>query len=336
VLDDSLAITYLNLAAQHLFGLSERLGIGRPIAEVIRPQEIIERLCRRALDQGETISSRGLRLRVAGREITADCRVARLEDSPGVLLELLDISRQTLIQREADLLEQQKVSRQIVRQLAHEVKNPLGGMRGAAQLLERKLPDEALRRYTSIIIEEADRLAALVDSALRAGGRREPEVLNVHRVTERVAELILAEGGKALTVERDYDPSVPAVYADASQLTQAVLNIAKNAFQALNGSGRITLRTRALANFTIGSMQHRLVASIEVEDNGPGIPDDLQANVFYPLVSGKSSGAGIGLTIAQELVSGNEGLIEFSSAPGKTVFRIRLPVSSQHAERRAR
>jgi two-component system nitrogen regulation sensor histidine kinase GlnL len=188
------------------------------------------------------------------------------------------------------------------------------------------LPNEELKRYTSIIIEEADRLAALVDSALKAGGRREPELVNVHRVTERVAELLRAEAAPEIRIERDYDPSVPPVYVDPAQLTQALLNVAKNSLQALAGAGRILLRTRVLANFTIGTMQHRLIASLEVEDDGPGIPEDLQANIFYPLVSGKPSGSGVGLTIAQELVAGNEGLIEFESQPGRTVFRIRLPV----------
>jgi len=327
-LDDALCVTFINLAAQNVFGISERQALGKPIGDLVRPAEDIERLCRRALDRGETINSRGLRLRIANHEISVDCRASQLDDSRSVLLELTDTSRQQTIRREAELQEQQKISRRIVRQLAHEVKNPLGGMRGAAQLLERKLPNDDLKRYTSIIIEEADRLAALVDSALKAGGRREPELVNVHRVTERVAELIRAEAGPDVRIERDYDPSVPSVYVDPAQLTQALLNVAKNSLQALAGRGRIMLRTRVLANFTIGTVQHRLVASLEVEDDGPGIPDELQANIFYPLVSGKPSGSGVGLTIAQELVAGNEGLIEFESMPGRTVFRIRLPVST--------
>lgn len=325
-LDDDLRITFLNLAAQHIFGVSERQALGRPIGELVQPPEDIERLCRRVLERAETIGSRGLKFRIGNREMTLDCRASQLDDTPGILLELTDMSRQQSIRREADLLEQHKISRRIVRQLAHEVKNPLGGMRGAAQLLERKLPTDELKRYTSIIIEEADRLASLVDSALKAGGRRDPEPLNVHRVTERVVELIRAEAGTDVRIDRDYDPSVPPVYVDRAQLTQALLNIAKNSLQALGGRGRIVLRTRVLANFTIGTVQHRLIASIEVEDDGPGIPEDLQANIFYPLVSGKRCGAGVGLTIAQELVAGNGGLIEFESRPGKTIFRIRLPI----------
>lgn len=283
-------------------------------------------LCHRVQRRAETINSRGLVLKIANREVTIDCRASQLDGTSGILLELTDTSRQQSIVREAELLEQHKISRRIVRQLAHEVKNPLGGMRGAAQLLERQLPTEDLKRYTSIIIEEADRLAALVDSALRAGGRRDPEPVNVHRVTERVCELLRAEAPPDVRIMRDYDPSVPPVFVDRAQLTQALLNIAKNSLQALGDHGTIVLRTRILANFTIGAVQHRLIASIEVEDNGPGIPEELQANIFYPLVSGKTSGAGVGLTIAQELVAGNEGLIEFESRPGRTVFRIRLPL----------
>ena len=322
-----MCVTFFNLAAQQLFGVSERQALGRPIGELVEPAEEIERLCRRVLERGETVGARGLQFRIGQSEKTLACRASQLDRHPAVLLELTDMSRQQSIRREADLLEQQKVSRRIVRQLAHEVKNPLGGMRGAAQLLERKLETDALKRFTSIIIEEADRLAALVDSALRAGGRREPEALNVHQVTERVVALIRAEAADGIRIDRDYDPSVPPTFVDRSQLTQALLNIAKNSLQALGDSGRIVLRTRVLANFTIGTVQHRLVASIEVEDTGPGIPEDLQQNIFYPLVSGKSYGTGVGLTIAQELVAGNEGLIEFESRPGRTVFRIRLPIA---------
>jgi two-component system nitrogen regulation sensor histidine kinase GlnL len=242
-----------------------------------------------------------------------------------VLLELQDNVRERNIVRESELLARQRLSRQIMRQLAHEVKNPLGGMRGAAQLLERKLPGSELKRYTEIIIAEADRLAALVDRVLQAGGMRRAEPVNPHRITEHIAELVVAEAPAGVTLIRDYDPSLPAVNVDRDQIVQALLNVARNALQAVGGQGRIVLRTRARANFVIGGMQHRLVVTIEIEDDGPGIPEDMQENVFYPLVTSKASGSGIGLTIAQDLVSGNGGLLELDSRPGKTVFRIRLP-----------
>jgi two-component system nitrogen regulation sensor histidine kinase GlnL len=198
-------------------------------------------------------------------------------------------------------------------------------MRGAAQLLERRLPSGELKRYTEIIISEADRLAALVDRVLRAGGARREETINLHQLTEHVAELITAEAPPAVRLVRDYDPSLPPVRVDRDQIVQALLNVARNALQAIGAKGRIVLRTRALSNFVIGGQQHRMVDSIEIEDNGPGIPEELQENIFFPLVTSKPDGTGIGLTIAQDLISGNGGLIEFDSRPGLTVFRIRFP-----------
>ena len=208
------------------------------------------------------------------------------------------------------------------------MKNPLGGLRGAAQLLERQLPDPEQKAYTRVIIEEADRLAALVDGILRAGGAPRPEEINLHRITEHVAQLIEAEKPTGVELVRDYDPSLPSITVDRNHMIQAFLNVGRNAMQALGQSGRLIFRTRALTNFTVGGERHRLVLSAEVEDNGPGIPAELKETIFYPLVTGRSTGTGLGLTIAQDLVSRNGGLIEFVSEPGRTVFQIRLPVVS--------
>jgi two-component system nitrogen regulation sensor histidine kinase GlnL len=234
------------------------------------------------------------------------------------------------VRREAALVAQQQLSRRIIRQLAHEVKNPLGGLRGAAQLLERQLPEPDLKAYTRVIIEEADRLASLVDGILRAGGAARPEEVNLHRITEHVAQLIEAEKPAGVELLRDYDPSLPAIRVDRHQMIQAFLNIARNAMQAVGERGRLTFRTRALSNFTLAGERHRLVLSAEVEDNGPGIPEDLKETIFYPLVTGRPTGTGLGLTIAQDLVSRNGGLIEFVSHPGKTVFQLRLPCANGH------
>jgi two-component system nitrogen regulation sensor histidine kinase GlnL len=324
-LDDELVVTFLNTAAQTLLGLSERQAVGRPLAKLIRPANELVALCRRALDSGLTFGLREFSVFVAGRELNLDCRAAPLEQDVGLLLEFTDAERDRTIRREAELLAQQKISRRIIRQLAHEVKNPLGGLRGAAQLLERQLPRPELTTYTRVIIDEADRLAALVDSVLQAGGTPHTEELNLHRITEHVANLIEAEKPAGVNVVRDYDPSVPPVHVDRNQLIQAYLNLARNALQAVGEHGRLVFRTRALTNYTIGGVQHRLVVSAEVEDTGPGIAEELKETIFYPLVTGKTTGSGIGLTIAQDLVSGNGGLIEFTSRPGCTVFRIRLP-----------
>lgn len=297
--------------------------LGHGLAEIVASSDELIELCSRAMAQLSTIGLRALNVRAGGRELSLDCRASPLEG--GVLLELHDQARERKIMRESQLLAGQRVSKRIVRQLAHEVKNPLGGMRGAAQLLERKLSSRELKRYTDIIIAEADRLAALVDRVLRAAGARREEHLNPHQLTERVVELIAAEAPAGVEVLRDYDPSLPPVRVDRDQIVQALLNVARNALQAIGARGRIVLRTRVLANFVIAGRQHRLVDSIEVEDNGPGIPEDLQENVFFPLVTSKPDGSGIGLTIAQELVSGNGGLLEFDSQPGSTIFRLCLP-----------
>jgi two-component system, NtrC family, nitrogen regulation sensor histidine kinase GlnL len=272
-----------------------------------------------------TIGLRALKVNVAGRELNLDCRASSLD--AGVLLELHDQSRERKIMRDSQLLAGQRVSKQIVRQLAHEVKNPLGGMRGAAQLLERKLPSGDLKRYTDIIIAEADRLAALVDRVLSASGTRREQLLNPHELTEHVAKLIEVEAPPGVELIRDYDPSLPPIRVDRDQLVQSLLNVSRNALQAIGKKGRIVIRTRAAPNFVINGRQNRLVDTIEIEDNGPGIPEDLQQNIFFPLVTSKTDGSGIGLTIAQELVSGNGGLLEFDSQPGSTVFRIHLPAN---------
>lgn len=318
-------MTWLNLAAQDLFGVSERQAIGNRLSVILSSSDELIELCERSIRNRVTIGLHSLKARAAGRDLDLDCRVSPLDG--GALLELHDHARERKIMRESQLVAGQRVSKQILRQLAHEVKNPLGGMRGAAQLLERKLPDSQLKRYTDIIIHEADRLAALVDRALSSRGARREQLLNPHELTERVAELVMAEAGKKVSVVRDYDPSLPPVSVDRDQMIQALLNIARNALQAIGEKGRITIRTRALSNFVISGQQHRLVDSIEIEDDGPGIPEEMQDTVFYPLVTSKNEGSGIGLTIAQELVSANNGLLEFDSAPGQTVFRIRLPVA---------
>lgn len=266
--------------------------------------------------------------RVGERELRLDCRAAPLDASEGLLVEFVDTERDRSVRREAALMAQQRLSRQIVRQLAHEVKNPLGGMRGAAQLLERQLQAPELKAYTKVIIDEADRLAALVDSTLEAGGEPKPEEVNLHEITEHVANLLAAEKPDGVELIRDYDPSLPPIHVDRGQMIQAFLNLARNAMQALGSTGRLVLRTRALSNVTIRGEHFRLVLAAEVQDNGPGIPPELQETIFYPLVSGRDTGTGLGLTIAQDLVSRNGGLIEFTSEPGKTVFQVRLPVKN--------
>lgn len=320
-------MAYLNAAAESFLGVSLRQSVGRSIGELVLPPEELAALCRRALEDGLTYGSRELEVRVGDREVVMDCRVSPL-DGPDrrLLLELFDTLRDRQVRREAELLAQQRVSRRIIRQLAHEVKNPLGGLRGAAQLLERQLPAAELKAYTSVIIEEADRLAALVDGILEAGGEPKRKTFNLHEITEHVGRLIETEKPEGVVLVRDYDPSLPPTIADRDQLIQAFLNLVKNAMQALGEEGQLVFRTRALNNYALGGQKHRIVLSLEVEDNGPGVPEELKETIFYPLVTGRDTGTGLGLTIAQDLVSRNGGLIEFSSRPGATIFQLRLPV----------
>lgn len=329
VVDQQLTVAYLNPAAEHLLHVSARQANGQRLAQLLLPADEVTGLCERVLETSLTFSRRELEIVVAGDKKTVDCRATPLEGRPGfVLVEFFDVGGRVRIRTDEELVAQQDLSRRIVRQLAHEIKNPLGGLRGAAQLLERQLSDSKKQAYTAVIIGEADRLAALVDSVLTPGGAQQAAEINIHEVTEHVASLIESEG-TGIGVTRDYDPSLPPLWADRNQLIQAYLNLARNAVDALDGQGgRLVFRTRALTNFTLAGQRHRLVVSAEVEDHGPGIPEELQPTVFYPLVTGRNTGTGIGLTVAQDLAGRNHGLIEFDSRPGKTVFKMRLPLNS--------
>ena len=287
----------------------------------------------RALASGQTYAAE-LRLgpsKSHAEDRIVDFRVSSVEHAgvrASLMVEMSDVTRRQRINRENALLIQHGAGRQMIRQLAHEIKNPLGGIRGAAQLLGKQLQDEELEEYTSVIISEADRLAGLVDTLLGPGGPPNKQQSNVHELFEYVMRLIQAEVGNEIDVRRDYDPGLPAMYVDRDQLVQALLNLVRNAVVALGGQGRITLRSRAIMNFTIGDTRHNVVASLEIEDDGPGIPTDLRDSVFYPLVTNRPDGTGLGLPVAQELISRHHGLIEFESRPGRTVFFVRIPLEA--------
>jgi two-component system nitrogen regulation sensor histidine kinase GlnL len=217
----------------------------------------------------------------------------------------------------------EQANRELIRNLAHEIKNPLGGLRGSAQLLERELERPELREYTQIIIKEADRLQTLMDRMLTPHRAPRIEPLGVHEVLERVRSLVKAEFG--VVIERDYDPSLPDLVGDREQLIQAVLNIARNSAQA--GSSSIVFRTRAIRQATIVRHRHRLALELQVIDDGPGVPEEIQDRIFNPLVSGREGGTGLGLSLAQTFVQYHQGVIEFESRPGRTIFRILLPLT---------
>lgn len=259
-----------------------------------------------------------------------DCRVAPYAGGiqGAMLVEFSDITSRLRISRDNTLRTQHDVGRMIIRQLAHEIKNPLGGLRGAAQLLARQIESPELIGYTDVIIGEVDRLANLVDTLLGPGGVSNKTQVNIHDVLEHVVQIVGVDAGDRLRWSRDYDPSLPALELDRNQMIQAVMNIVRNAAIATApGVGTICLRTRALTNETIGATRHRVIASIEIEDDGPGIDPTIRDSIFYPLVTGRADGTGIGLPLSQELINRHNGLIEFHSVPGRTVFKIRLPLS---------
>jgi two-component system nitrogen regulation sensor histidine kinase GlnL len=332
LLDENLLVCELNPAAENLLGISERRATEQPFLPLVDDDKDFRDVLLRALETGVTYASE---LKLGPSEVHSehriiDCRVSSLnlrDDKPKILVELADVSRRSRINREQALIIQHGAGRQMIRQLAHEIKNPLGGLRGAAQLLERQLDSEELREYTGVIISETDRLVDLVDTLLGPGGPPNKQPANIHELIEYVMRVIQPEISDKLTIRRDYDPGLPDIDLDRDQILQALLNIVRNAATALNGQGEITLRTRAVMNFTIGDTRHRVVASIEIEDDGPGIPAELQDSVFYPLVTSRPDGTGLGLPAAQELISRHGGLIEFDSRPGRTTFYIQIPIN---------
>jgi two-component system nitrogen regulation sensor histidine kinase GlnL len=337
VLDADLRVCFINPAAQALLELSESRSCGSRLAELLpdHPQ---------LLDSlgagGESVyTNRGLSIRLASsHELTVDCTVtpaATPDDKSGQLvLELHPVDRIMRINREEGLISSQENTQAMIRGLAHEIKNPLGGIRGAAQLLARELPNPGLEEYTRIIIGESDRLRDLVDRLL--GPHQKPQLtkLNIHEILEHVRTLLQAEVGCEVQFVRDYDPSLPDLLGDRSQLIQAVLNIVSNAVRATrdNEADRvITLRSRIQRQFTIGAQRHRLMCRIDIHDNGSGIPPELQDSIFIPMVSGRPEGSGLGLAISQSIINQHKGLIECHSKPGNTTFTLYIPLEESHA-----
>lgn len=332
LLDKSLLIVDLNPAAENILGISAQRGRGESLLKLVGDEPELCDILSRVLETGDHYANE---MHLAPTEVHADerivdCRVSPVAiDNAVLLVELTDVTRRNRISRENALLIQHGAGRQMIRQLAHEIKNPLGGIRGAAQLLERQLDEAELKEYTDVVISETDRLAGLVDTLLGPGGPPNKEPVNVHELLEYVVRIIEAEGEARLSFVRDYDPGLPLIDLDKDQVVQAFLNLVRNAATALAGQGTITLRSRAVTNFTIGNTRHRVIASIEIEDDGPGIPAELQDSVFYPLVTSRPEGTGLGLPAAQELLSRHGGLIEFESRPGRTVFVVRIPLEQE-------
>lgn len=337
LVDAELHICYLNSAAQVLLELSESRALGQTIEQILMENDKPLTEMFQTLQSGNPYTKRHASLTLpGGQSISVDYTVTPVEQRGNrfLLLEFQPLDRLLKISREASILSTQETSRALIRGLAHEIKNPLGGLRGAAQLLAKELPEEALKDYTDVIIAEADRLRDLVDRLLGPNQLAQYRPVNIHEVLERVASLVMAESKGRITCVRDYDPSIPDLQGDLDQLIQAVLNIARNAMQALedshNETPTIGLQTRVLRQFTVGDKRHNLVCRVTISDNGPGIPNDLLQTIFFPMVSGRAQGSGLGLSIAQSILNQHQGLIECSSEPGDTRFTLYLPLEPPH------
>jgi two-component system nitrogen regulation sensor histidine kinase GlnL len=335
VLDDGYVVRYTNPAAENLLGAGARSLVGQAFLGLFTDGAALGGMLAEALAVHWSYRAQTVGYERAGRDpLPLSCLVTPI-DVPGtpLLVELRPIQEQLRQEREERLLDQQETTRELLRNLAHEIKNPLGGLRGSAQLLERELDRPDLREYTQVIIKEADRLQVLLDRLLTPRRTVQLGQVNIHEVLERARSLVLAEFPQGISAIRNYDPSVPDLVGDVEQLIQAVLNVVRNAAQALvsgaNGGrgGAIVLRTRAIRQVTIARQRHKLALELQVIDDGPGVPEEIRDRVFNPLVSGREGGSGIGLALVRTYVQNHGGVVEFDSRPGRTIFTLLLPLA---------
>jgi two-component system nitrogen regulation sensor histidine kinase GlnL len=332
LLDENLQVVHANPAAETLFAQGRSHLIGTAFDRALPGNDDFVQRLTQALAAEAGFNDNDLLLEVEGYPVHVHCVITPAEfDDVRLVLEFRELQQQMKIAREAKILEQQEANKELIRNLAHEIKNPLGGIRGAAQLLERELGHAELREFTQVIVKETDRLQSLMNRLLTPHRPPRVESVNVHEVTERVRTLLLAEFPDTLSVRRDYDTSLPELIGDKEQLIQAILNVARNAAQATEGRGEIQLVTRIARQVTIARNRFRHAVAVTVQDNGPGVPRELADRIFYPLVSGREGGTGLGLSLAQSFVSQHHGLIEFDSVPGRTRFTILLPVRERLA-----
>lgn len=336
--DLDLTILYANSAAESLFQMTRSKLCTLTIFDLLEDQIGFKKTLGELVDSGTPHTRRHEKInsKITGKSSKIDCSFTPIDvvETKRLLIEMHPIDHFLRINREHALLSAHDTSKSLVRGLAHEIKNPLGGIRGAAQLLDQEIVqhgmDEESRELTKIITTETDRLKDLVDRLLEPHHTLKFEKLNIHEVTEHVTSLLEAETHGNFQFTRDYDPSIPELNGDKSQLIQAVLNVSRNALQALHEADiqqpKITVRTRVQRNYTISDNRYRFVCRVDVIDNGPGITPDMTEQIFFPLVSERSGGTGLGLTIAQTAVTRHKGTIECSSEPGDTIFSIYLPL----------
>jgi two-component system nitrogen regulation sensor histidine kinase GlnL len=330
LLDENGCVLYANPSAENLFEVSLNHICGHNLAHAFGADSPLIGAIAQVLPGNTSFTEHELTLSTPSHTLlSVSCTFSPVEiGSVRLIMEFHQIDKQLKIAREERMLLQQQANQELVRNLAHEIKNPLGGLRGAAQLLELELPKPELKEYTQVIIKEADRLRSLMDRLLTPHRPPQFRMVNIHEVLERVRSLLLAEHPDGIAIRRDYDTSLPDIYADQEQLIQVALNISRNAAQAMHGKGEITLRTRIARQVTLAKKRYRLALMIQVIDNGPGVPENIREKIFYPLVSGRDGGSGLGLTLAQTFVAQHHGSIECDSKPGRTCFTILLPVTA--------
>lgn len=338
IVDQDLVVRFANPAAENLFELSSKSFVGQPITETFDNDRVLAAAIDYARTNDCSYTEHDLKIGVAGRaKLHLSCTLTPVEVESwvagwhGLVLEFRHIDQQIKIAREERLHDQSQANRELIRNLAHEIKNPLGGIRGAAQLLDHELERPGLHEYTQVIMKEADRLQSLMDRLLTPHRLPQPAPLNIHEVLERVRSLILAEFPSGILIKRDYDTSAPLVKGDKEQMIQIVLNIVRNAAQAMKGQGRLTLTTRIARQVTLARKRYKHALIVQINDTGPGIPEDMREKIFYPLVSGREGGSGLGLTLAQTFVTQHGGTITFESQPGNTTFTIQLPIQNSES-----
>ncbi len=328
--DHELKLRYLNVEAERLFGNSARHLLGQAAHSLFSSETDIVVQLDHAIATLQPFTHRAISITLSYKNpIMVDLTASPFSENHvdnEIIVEISQVDRMVRIAQDEILLKQQKITQEIVRGLAHEVKNPLGGLRGAAQLLEKELSNNELKEYTQVIISEADRLQNLVNKLLGPSTLPKQQLINIHEILERVRNLVQVEINNNIKLHRDYDPSIPEMQADPDQLIQAILNIVRNAAQALSGSGNIYLKTRIQRQFSIGHQRFKLVCSISIIDDGPGIPSSIKDRIFYPLVTSRAKGTGLGLSIAQGLIQKHSGIIECTSIPGNTEFTINIPI----------
>lgn len=336
-LDRQQQVDYINSSAESLLEISFASVQNHKLTRIFnhKHSKSLFTSLQACIETGQSITEREIRIKLYnGHSVIIDYTINPVRETESglhAIMELRAVDRHLRIAREEQLHSQQLASQQLARGLAHEIKNPLGGIRGAAQLLQREALEEEWKEYTQIIIRETDRLQTLINKMLGPNRSMVKSRVNIFEVLEHVRSLLLAEAPDSYEIKREYDPSIPELHADRDQLIQAFLNIARNAAQAAGDHGNIIFRTEIARHYTINQVTHRLAVRVQIIDDGPGIETDIQANIFLPMVTNKTGGTGLGLPIAQQIIQSHGGLIKCLSQPGNTNFTTILPLETEHA-----